>query len=301
MRPTGAARSNERSGSYQKRASPAASKLPANYKPPHLRGTQTNTNRVSPGAAPRTGVQRQSPNTRPGQYTYGANKASISPANRFGTRVSPNRAPISNLGGPVNLQRKAPGVKVAPGQTNFLERNRQKLEEIAQRNKERSAQRDNSRTNSIPRVNRVTNERSGSYNRNVGNSNDSRKARQPLYQPPRDPRNIYGTNKDSGGKSLYERSKERIAAREKEKTGGNRLSGTRATSNSKFVENEKANTGHYQPKLENQAAAVKKDSALKPVSLNQKINELKQNPSQDAIDDKLSKLQGLLAMAKNQR
>jgi len=133
MKPTGAGRSNERSGSYQKRASPAASKLPANYKPPHLQAAappKTN-NRVSPGAAARTGVQRSSPNTRPGQYTYGQTKASVSPGNRFGTRVSPNRAPISNLGGPVNLQRKPVGVKVAPGQTNFLERNRQKLEEIA--------------------------------------------------------------------------------------------------------------------------------------------------------------------------
>lgn len=69
MKPTGAnTRSNERSGSYAKKSSPA-SRLPANYKPPHLRNNYTGVanaaNRVSPGA-PRVGVNnsRTSPNTR---------------------------------------------------------------------------------------------------------------------------------------------------------------------------------------------------------------------------------------------
>ena len=56
MKPTGVARSNERSGSYAKKASPV-SRVPANYKPPHLRNNYVgaNVNRVSPGAPPRVG------------------------------------------------------------------------------------------------------------------------------------------------------------------------------------------------------------------------------------------------------
>ena len=55
MRPTGGAKSKERSSSYTKK-SPSANKLPANYKPPHLRNNYVaNVNRVSPGV-PRTGI-----------------------------------------------------------------------------------------------------------------------------------------------------------------------------------------------------------------------------------------------------
>lgn len=172
MRPTGAARSGERSGSYQRRASPAT-KVPANYKPPHLRnnftGNQANT-RVSPGA-PRVGVQRSSPNTR----LYGANKTSVSPGNRFGQKPSPNRGGISNLGGQVNIQRKAPGVKIQPGQTNFLERNRQRLQQMQDRSKERAQQQAQPRkgSNSYTRPNRAS-----PYGQN-NRSNDSRKATGP--------------------------------------------------------------------------------------------------------------------------
>ena len=108
MKPTGGnrsqVRSGERSGSYQRRASPVGpntynskSKLPTNYKPPHMRNNFVGgTNRVSPGA-PRIGQQRPSPNTRvsPGTRQYGYNN-----------RVSPNTRPgggISNLGGQANL------------------------------------------------------------------------------------------------------------------------------------------------------------------------------------------------------
>ena len=56
MRGTGQQRSKERSGSYT-RKSPAASKLPANYRPPHMQNNFVggNQNRVSPGA-PRLGA-----------------------------------------------------------------------------------------------------------------------------------------------------------------------------------------------------------------------------------------------------
>lgn len=118
MRPTGAAaRSGERSNSYNKRPSPA-SRVPADYKPPHLRTNYTGgtnlANRVSPGA-PRLGAQRQSPNTR----VYGQNKQSVSPGTRpsnYGqNKPSPGIGGISNLAGNVRLNRAPPGVKVAPG------------------------------------------------------------------------------------------------------------------------------------------------------------------------------------------
>lgn len=48
------------------------------------------------------------------------------------------------MNGPVNIQRKPAGVRLAPGQTNFLERNRQRLEAIQQRSKERMASKENS-------------------------------------------------------------------------------------------------------------------------------------------------------------
>jgi len=98
-------------------------------------GGAGNVNRVSPGA-PRVGVgaARQSPNTR----LYGQNKQSVSPGSRLYQKPSPSRpGGISNLGGNANLQRKAPGVKVAPGQTNFLERNRERLALMQERSKER--------------------------------------------------------------------------------------------------------------------------------------------------------------------
>ena len=50
----------------------------------------------------------------------------------------PGGGGFSNLKGPVGLQRKPAGVKIAPGQTNFLERNRERLAQIAAKSKERS-------------------------------------------------------------------------------------------------------------------------------------------------------------------
>jgi hypothetical protein len=61
MKPLGdrVRRSNDRSGSFQRKPSPVT-KVPANYRPPHLRnnfvgGSQGGVNRVSPGV--RNGVQ----------------------------------------------------------------------------------------------------------------------------------------------------------------------------------------------------------------------------------------------------
>ena len=71
MKPTGGprvARSNERSGSYQKRQSPAAPAggrvgVPSGYRPPHMRNNFVGgANRASPGAGNRltgaTGAQK---------------------------------------------------------------------------------------------------------------------------------------------------------------------------------------------------------------------------------------------------
>ena len=56
----------------------------------------------------------------------------VSPSTRImgAQRVSPNRGGISNLNGQVNMIRRAQGLKIAPGQTNFLDRNRERLAEI---------------------------------------------------------------------------------------------------------------------------------------------------------------------------
>lgn len=97
--------SKERSGSYNR-------KVPADYKPPHLRNNfMGGGNRVSPGTRVSPGV-RQNSNSRlydlkkkasesPAARPYGANKKAPSPNRSYG---------ISNLGGPHNMQRKAPGV-----------------------------------------------------------------------------------------------------------------------------------------------------------------------------------------------
>lgn len=108
------ARSGERSNSYTRKQP-----VPAPARPLRNNLVGGSGTRVSPGA-PRLGAARQSPN-------------------RPLLGKSPNRGGFSNVGGQVNLQRKPMGVKVAPGGTNFLERNRQKLEAIAQRSKERRA------------------------------------------------------------------------------------------------------------------------------------------------------------------
>jgi hypothetical protein len=99
-----AARSGERSNSYTRKQP-----VPAPVKPLRNNLVGSSGTRVSPGV-PRVGVQRYSPNPKP---LVGR---------------SPNRGGFSNVTGQVNLQRKPTGVKVAPGQTNFLERNRQKLD-----------------------------------------------------------------------------------------------------------------------------------------------------------------------------
>jgi len=94
--------SKERSGSYNR-------KVPADYKPPHLRNNFVGANRVSPGT-------RVSPGGRQGQSSnsrlYDLKKkagASESPNARLYGGVtkkmpSPNRSyGISNLGGPHNM------------------------------------------------------------------------------------------------------------------------------------------------------------------------------------------------------
>jgi hypothetical protein len=105
MRGKNDASSKERSGSYNR-------KVPADYKPPHLRNNYTGGNRVSPGTRVSPGGNRQSSNSRlydmkkkasesPAARPYGANKKAPSPNRSYG---------ISNLGGPHNMQRKAPGL-----------------------------------------------------------------------------------------------------------------------------------------------------------------------------------------------
>ena len=105
MRGKNDAASKERSGSYNR-------KVPADYKPPHLRNNFTGGNRVSPGTRVSPGGNRQSSNSRlydmkkkasesPAARPYGANKKAPSPHRSYG---------ISNLGGPHNMQRKPPGV-----------------------------------------------------------------------------------------------------------------------------------------------------------------------------------------------
>ena len=88
----------------------------------------------------------------------------------------------------MNIQRKPAGAKIAQGQTNFMERNRERLAQIQARSKERQNPQ-NSKERRVGSYERrmaygaggVGGPRSGSNNaRNA--SNDSRNARQPLYQ-----------------------------------------------------------------------------------------------------------------------
>lgn len=85
------------------------------------------------------------------------------------------------MGGQVHLLRKPTGAKIAPGATNFMERNRERLAAAAQRSKDRADARNNSqnnsqgRANSYERRNQLSGPRNNSTNRNP--SNDSRNAR----------------------------------------------------------------------------------------------------------------------------
>lgn len=164
--------------------------------------------------------QRPSPGTR----VTGTSNTRVSPgvaARNSNFRPSPGRGGISNLGGPVNLQRKPTGVKILPGQTNFLERNRQRLEAMQQRSRERAAQKENN--NSGTRRPSYERRPGHSQSRVAAGSNDSRKAavpRVPLYQRNTGATTGAGTTGGNSGtrqpgvSSTYQRSKERIAARQ---------------------------------------------------------------------------------------
>jgi hypothetical protein len=74
----------------------------------------------------------------------------------------------------VRLQRRPPGVKLKAGETNFMERNRQRLEQMAQKSRERKD---------------ITAARSNSGIRNASRDRSgSTKPRVPLYQRATAPR-----------------------------------------------------------------------------------------------------------------